>query len=109
MGDFYCEIRECFCGCLLLARARVPKVPPGRAGRSFSGRHRRSYRQKASSMIQTAAQRLRLLANRWIRSTAPIILMYHRVADISIDPWGLAVHPRRFEEQIDSLTRTRRV
>jgi peptidoglycan/xylan/chitin deacetylase (PgdA/CDA1 family) len=60
-------------------------------------------------MIQRAAQRLRLLANRWIRGTAPIILLYHRVADISIDPWGLAVHPARFEEQIDSLTRTRRV
>jgi peptidoglycan/xylan/chitin deacetylase (PgdA/CDA1 family) len=35
--------------------------------------------------------------------------MYHRVADIAIDPWGLAVHPTRFEEQIDALTRSRRV
>jgi peptidoglycan/xylan/chitin deacetylase (PgdA/CDA1 family) len=60
-------------------------------------------------MIQRAAQRFRLLANRWIHSTAPIILMYHRVADIAIDPWGLAVHPARFEEQIDTLTRSRRV
>jgi peptidoglycan/xylan/chitin deacetylase (PgdA/CDA1 family) len=107
--DFYCEIRECFCGCLLPARARVPEVPTRPAGPSVSDRDRRWYCQKAASMIQRAAQRLRLLANRWIRGTAPIILMYHRVADISIDPWGLAVHPGRFEEQIDSLTRTRRV
>jgi peptidoglycan/xylan/chitin deacetylase (PgdA/CDA1 family) len=60
-------------------------------------------------MIQRAVQRLRLLANRWSRGTDPIILMYHRVADVAIDPWGLAVHPTLFEEQIDSLTRNRRV
>jgi peptidoglycan/xylan/chitin deacetylase (PgdA/CDA1 family) len=60
-------------------------------------------------MIRSAVRRLRLLTNRWIRNTAPIILMYHRVADLAIDPWGLAVHPARFEEQIDALTRQRRV
>ena len=35
--------------------------------------------------------------------------MYHRVADIPVDPFGLAVKPARFEEQIDALTRARRV
>jgi peptidoglycan/xylan/chitin deacetylase (PgdA/CDA1 family) len=35
--------------------------------------------------------------------------MYHRVSQIEVDPWGLAVHPARFEEHIDVLTRTRRV
>ncbi|MGY3499952.1 polysaccharide deacetylase family protein [Bradyrhizobium sp. USDA 4471] len=39
----------------------------------------------------------------------PIILMYHRVADIPVDPWGLAVHPVRFEEQIARLKELRRV
>lgn len=39
----------------------------------------------------------------------PIILMYHRVADLPIDPWGLAVHPGRFEQQITCLKRVRRV
>lgn len=39
----------------------------------------------------------------------PIILMYHRVADIPVDPWGLAVHPTRFEQQIACLKRLRRV
>ena len=39
----------------------------------------------------------------------PIILMYHRVADIPVDPWGLAVHPARFEQQIARLRRIRRV
>jgi peptidoglycan/xylan/chitin deacetylase (PgdA/CDA1 family) len=60
-------------------------------------------------MIQRAAQRLKFLTSRLMRGTAPIILMYHRVADIAVDPWGLAVHPARFEEQIDALTRDRRV
>lgn len=39
----------------------------------------------------------------------PIILMYHRVADIPVDPWGLAVHPVRFQQQIACLKRLRRV
>jgi peptidoglycan/xylan/chitin deacetylase (PgdA/CDA1 family) len=60
-------------------------------------------------MIRRATRRLRRLTDRWLHSKAPIVLMYHRVADIAIDPWGLAVHPARFEEQIDVLTRQRRV
>ena len=54
-------------------------------------------------------RRLRRFIDRRVHSTAPIILMYHRVADIPVDPWGLAVHPERFEQQIDILTRVRRV
>src|SRR5258708_34411928 len=30
----------------------------------------------------------------------PVILMYHRVVFARHDPWGLAVDPERFEEQI---------
>ena len=37
----------------------------------------------------------------------PIILMYHRIADIDLDPWSLAVAPARFAEQMDVLRRTR--
>lgn len=33
------------------------------------------------------------------------ILMYHRVAALALDPWGLAVDPSRFEEQIEILSR----
>src|SRR5215470_438384 len=38
---------------------------------------------------------------------APAILMYHRVAEIRFDPWGLAVAPAAFEEQLEVLCRTR--
>jgi peptidoglycan/xylan/chitin deacetylase (PgdA/CDA1 family) len=31
--------------------------------------------------------------------------MYHRLAQSAFDPWGLAVSPRRFEEQLDWLVR----
>lgn len=39
---------------------------------------------------------------------APTILMYHRVATPPVDPWGLAVHPDRFEQQLAVLRRLRR-
>jgi len=34
---------------------------------------------------------------------APVILMYHRIAEPTFDPWGLAVSPHHFEEQLDIL------
>lgn len=60
-------------------------------------------------MISAALQGVRRFIDRRLYGAAPVILMYHRVADIPVDPWGLAVHPARFEEQIDALTHVRRV
>lgn len=37
----------------------------------------------------------------------PAILMYHRVAEERFDPWGLAVHPSRFAEQMEWLANNR--
>jgi peptidoglycan/xylan/chitin deacetylase (PgdA/CDA1 family) len=37
----------------------------------------------------------------------PVILMYHRIAEPAFDPWGLAVSPARFEEQLEMLNRRR--
>ena len=51
-------------------------------------------------------QRLRRFE--WLRSR-PLILMYHRVAAPAIDPWGLAVHPDRFEAHLELLRRRRTV
>jgi peptidoglycan/xylan/chitin deacetylase (PgdA/CDA1 family) len=39
----------------------------------------------------------------------PIVLMYHRVATPSVDPWNLSVSPARFSEQLAILARARRV
>jgi len=41
------------------------------------------------------------------RKPRPVILMYHRVARVGLDPWGIAVGPERFEEQMDYLKRHR--
>jgi peptidoglycan/xylan/chitin deacetylase (PgdA/CDA1 family) len=40
-------------------------------------------------------------------SRRPVILMYHRIAEPAFDPWGLAVSPARFEEQLAMLNRRR--
>lgn len=40
---------------------------------------------------------------------APVILLYHRVADPPCDPWDLAVSPARFREQLEMLNATRTV
>jgi peptidoglycan/xylan/chitin deacetylase (PgdA/CDA1 family) len=41
---------------------------------------------------------------RWFKSgPKPLILMYHRVADLAYDPWGLAVTPEHFAAQMTFL------
>ena len=56
---------------------------------------------------------LRRLANRLFPqptpSRGPAILMYHRIADESFDPWGLAVSPSNFAAQIQWLAANRSI
>jgi peptidoglycan/xylan/chitin deacetylase (PgdA/CDA1 family) len=37
------------------------------------------------------------------RTAGTLILMYHRVADTAADPWGLAVSPMQFRDQLELL------
>ena len=37
----------------------------------------------------------------------PLILMYHRVAAPTLDPWGLAVHPDRFASHMEIVRKHR--
>jgi peptidoglycan/xylan/chitin deacetylase (PgdA/CDA1 family) len=37
--------------------------------------------------------------------TRGLVLMYHRIADVSPDPWGLCVSPERFAEHLEVLKR----
>ena len=54
--------------------------------------------------------RLRRLA-RQVRAAAPflpgsaVVLVYHRAADLAIDPWGLAVSPAHLAEHLELLRR----
>jgi peptidoglycan/xylan/chitin deacetylase (PgdA/CDA1 family) len=55
--------------------------------------------------IRQAASRL---ARRFLfPGPRPLVLMYHRVTDVKMDPWGLAVTPRRFAEHLAVVRRTR--
>lgn len=53
------------------------------------------------------ADRLMRLAYGLLGRTDPVILMYHRVAEAAVDPWGLAVSPENFAAQMRALKRAR--
>jgi len=48
-------------------------------------------------------------AYRRLTAPRPVILMYHRVAEESFDPWNLAVSPANFADQMQWLARRRTV
>lgn len=50
----------------------------------------------------------RLVRTVW-RTPAPVILMYHRIAELPYDPWGLAVSPAHFADQLRSLGQSRQL
>ncbi len=60
-------------------------------------------------MIAELVEHARRRVERFVGRERPIILMYHHLADISVDPWKLAVTPERFSEQIEALCQVRRV
>jgi peptidoglycan/xylan/chitin deacetylase (PgdA/CDA1 family) len=53
-----------------------------------------------------AAKRLQRLKP---RSPRPVILMYHRIAEETFDPWGTAVTPARFADQLAWLICDRKI
>jgi peptidoglycan/xylan/chitin deacetylase (PgdA/CDA1 family) len=53
--------------------------------------------------------RLETLARSVLSPREPIVLMYHRVANLRNDPWELAVTPENFREHVRILSETRRV
>lgn len=40
---------------------------------------------------------------KYLLDTRPLILLYHRIADLDTDPWELAVHPRDFDRHLRAL------
>lgn len=53
--------------------------------------------------------RLRSAVRSVFNRARPVILMYHRVARLENDPWRLAVTPDHFAEQVEVLSRVRRI
>ena len=50
-----------------------------------------------------AGRRIARRARHALRRERPIVLMYHRVEALPVDPWDLAVCPERFADQIRLL------
>lgn len=62
-----------------------------------------------SEAIAKLRKALRPLKRLIPEKPGPAILMYHRIADETFDPWGMAVSPANFASQVDWLTRNRNV
>jgi len=60
-----------------------------------------------SAVARRARLRARKLRARFSRARRPVILMYHRIADETFDPWGLAVAPDKFAQQLSWLANHR--
>src|ERR1700722_15380665 len=54
-------------------------------------------------MISGASGHVRRLLSRWIPDG--VVLMYHRIDDPPVDPWGICVSADRFKEQMECLSR----
>src|SRR4051812_29862078 len=57
--------------------------------------------------MSTSTWRSKIFERLRRRKPRPVILMYHRIARVRHDPWGIAVHPELFEEQMDYVKRHR--
>ena len=60
-----------------------------------------------SAVARRARSRVRRIAAQVSGAQRPVILMYHRIAQETFDPWGLAVAPDRFADQLDWLAKHR--
>jgi peptidoglycan/xylan/chitin deacetylase (PgdA/CDA1 family) len=73
------------------------KIGRDRAKKQMSVRSKLRIRSRLRSAVRYV----------WPPKPKPLILMYHRIADEPIDPWGIAVSPAHFEEHLQILRRTR--
>ena len=65
----------------------------------------RPVRRVVRRVARAIADRVGTLHRRIIEGREANVLLYHRVARAAVDPWGLAVSPERFAEQLDLMCR----
>jgi len=67
----------------------------------------RHFERVGSAAARRARSGMRKVAARASGATRPVILMYHRIAQETFDPWALAVAPAKFDEQLAWLAKHR--
>lgn len=60
-----------------------------------------------SAVARRTRTKMRKVAARASGANRPVILMYHRIAEETFDPWGLAVAPGKFDQQLSWLVKHR--
>ena len=78
------------------------------SGESSSSRPQGGWGKAIRNRLRIRTRLLTAARRAWPPKMRPVILMYHRIADEPVDPWGLAVAPQRFAEQLRVLGATRR-
>lgn len=60
---------------------------------------------EGGTCVDLGVLRFRFLEEQQEDQAGAVVLVYHRVAELGSDPWGLAVAPARFAEQMEILRR----
>jgi peptidoglycan/xylan/chitin deacetylase (PgdA/CDA1 family) len=87
----------------------VQRIVTGPIPRSAAAALERVRRRGKRARWMTRRSLARAARRAGVVNPRPAVLMYHRIALDRVDPWGIAVSPARFDEQVRWLSRHRKI